>query len=80
MSIGELRLDELKSILVAAGVDPDHDAAQDPERLRAILGMLDAAGLMRIDVRPQSIRLCLPVSPGGGQLVLPRLGSQRRPR
>lgn len=72
MSIGDLRPEELKSILVAAGFDPNHAAARDPERLRRMFELLDKAGLLRIEVTSVAIRLTLPSATESGELVLPR--------
>ena len=73
MSLDALDAEELKSILVATGVDPAHGAAQDPERVRTILGLLAAAELLGIEVTATAIRLFLPAQRGSGRsLVLPR--------
>jgi hypothetical protein len=71
MDLSELKPEELRNILRASGADPHHSAAQDPERLRTILGLLETAGLLRIQVTSQSIRLSMPAS--AAQLVLPRV-------
>ena len=75
MPLDALDAEELKSILVATGVDPKHSVARDPERLRMILGLLQRAGLLGIEITPAAIRLFRPAALGReGSLVLPRRG------